>query len=51
MGVVRVILTIIIGLAIIDGLNESFRKTGGDKALTMLFTILLICLEAGLIGG
>ena len=62
MGVIRVILTIItgaskgilaiiIGLAIIDGLNESFRKTGGDKALTMLFTTLLICLEVWLIGG
>lgn len=51
MGVVKVILAIIIGLAIIDGINDSFRKTGGDKALTMIFTVGLILFEAWLIGG
>ena len=51
MGVVRVILAIIVGIGIMDGINDSFRKTGGDKALTMLFTTLLICIEVWLIGG
>lgn len=51
MGVIKVILAIIIGIGIIDGIDDSFRKTGGDKALTMLFTTLLICLESWLIGG
>ncbi len=51
MGVMRVILAIIIGIGIIDGIEDSFSETGGDKALTMLFTTLLICFEAWLIGG
>ncbi len=51
MGVIRVILAIIIGLGIIDGISDSFIERGGDKALTMLFTTLLICLEVWLIGG
>ena len=51
MGVVKVILAIIIGIGIIGGIDDSFRKTGGDKALTMLFTVGLIIFEAWLIGG
>ena len=51
MGVVKVILGIIIGLGIIEGREDSFRKVGGDKALTMIFTTLLICFEVWLIGG
>lgn len=51
MGVVRVILAIIIGLGIIDGISASFGEKGKEKALTMLFTTILICIEVWLIGG
>jgi len=51
MGVVRVILAIIVGIAIIDGITVSFGERGIDKALTMIFTVGLILFEAWLIGG
>lgn len=51
MGVVRVILAIIVGFFVLEGISNSIEEPGGDKALTMLFTMGLILFEAWLIGG
>lgn len=51
MGIIRVIMAIIIGLGIIDGISTSFIEKGKEQAKIMLFTTGLIIFEAWLIGG